>query len=378
MRTFWFGLLAIWVWLVLPGCGPAAPTPNFVPIRPDPTLTPTPANPNLLAGAPTSVVSDQVKENAYTHFSNRFSLNYPAHWQPFERPDGVVFLDPGGQAGLSIYFSDVDQVYSAEELNQYLVTFVAQNFAAKESKFIPLNQETRPDGSVVAQFSSSAPPLGPAMNEVRVLQQDTIVYTVFISAAAEQWPISQQRLHQLADTLTPLDTAPAVAPPTTDEPPAWVLVGPTNQAFAFFYPSDWQITRQDESSVVVIMPNSDVVFEASVVAEPNYQPAAETAQKAAQTYIDGLKKQYKDLQARPLEPFQLDQVTEAATIDFLYTAADGAARAGSIITAASQGQIYQVVFSSSAQTYPYALQWFNPMYKSFRILPAGEVIKEPN
>jgi hypothetical protein len=126
------------------------------------------------------------------------------------------------------------------------------------------------------------------------------------------------------------------------------------------------------------MPNSDVVFEASVVAEPNYQPAAETAQKAAQTYIDGLKKQYKDLQARPLEPFQLDQVTEAATIDFLYTAADGAARAGSIITAASQGQIYQVVFSSSAQTYPYALQWFNPMYKSFRILPAGEVIKEPN
>ncbi len=361
-------LLSLLVWLALSSCGEARPAnrPDFVPIRPDATATPGAAN----GAVPTPVVPDQVNQTSYTHFSNRFSVNYPANWEHFERPDGVVFLDPGGHAGYSVFFSDVGKTYSKEELNQYLATFVAKNFAAQEAKYAPLNQETRPDGSIVAQFTSTDPQLGPALNEVRLIQKDTIVYVVFTSAAEEQWPLSQERFHRLADTLKLLDTAPAVEIPPTDEPPVWVLVGPAGQSFAFLAPSDWQITRQDETSVAVAMPDSEVIFEASV----SNQISGQTAQTAAEAYVADLKKQYKDLQSRPAEPFQLDQVTDGATIDFLYTAANGASTAGSVITAVNQGQTYRVIFSASAKTYPYALEWFNPMYKSFRILPAEDVI----
>jgi hypothetical protein len=40
----------------------------------------------------------------------------------------------------------------------------------------------------------------------------------------------------------------------------------------------------------------------------------------------------------------------------------------SIITAANEGKIYQMVLPPH-ELYV-ALQWFNPMYKSFKILPA--------
>jgi hypothetical protein len=109
---------------------------------------------------------------------------------------------------------------------------------------------------------------------------------------------------------------------------------------------------------------------------PTAKDNAAAAQKAAQTYADSLSKEYKEVQTRPVETFQLDQITDGATIDFLYTAADGTAKAGSIITAASEGKLYRVVFSSSAEVYQFALQWFNPMYQSFKILPAEEIIEE--
>jgi hypothetical protein len=125
------------------------------------------------------------------------------------------------------------------------------------------------------------------------------------------------------------------------------------------------------------MPETDLIFEASVSDAPKAKDNAEAAQIAAQKYVDELKKDYKDVQTRPVEKFQLDQITDGATIDFLYTAADGTAKAGSIITAASEGKLYQVVFSSSAEFYQGALQWFNPMYKSFKILPVEDVIQEP-
>jgi hypothetical protein len=362
--------------LVLSNCGDteSANRPDFQPIRPDPTSTLT-ASP---LGTPTSVVSDQAGLSSYTHFTQRFSQSYPANWQFFERPDGVVFIDPGDQAGYSVFFSDVGQTYSEQELNQYLVTFVTKNFAEKEADFTPLSQEQQADGSIVAQFASVDPKLGQAMNEVRVSQKDTIVYVIFISATEEQWQISQNQFHRLADMLTPLNTSPVVETSPTDEPPVWLLTGPTSSTFGFFYPSDWEIARQDESSVAVTMPDTNITFEASMSDVSGAKDDPKAAEKAALKYIKNLDKDYKDVQNLPPAKFQLDQITDAATIDFLYTAADGTQMAGSVITAASEGKMYQVVFTSSAELYDFALQWFNPMYQSFKILPADEVILEPD
>lgn len=314
--------------------------------------------------------------SAFTHSSRRFSISYPETWQPFERPDGVVFIDPGDAAGYGVFFNDAGQVYSDKDLNQYLVTFVATNFVDQDSDFAPISQEQQADGSIVAQFSSKDPNLGQAISEVRVSQKETIVFVLYLSATEAQWQVSEDGLHRLAETFTILDTAPATGDPPTDEPPEWVLTGPTSSAFGFFYPDDWEILRQDETSVAVGMPETDLVFEASLADAPMAQDNAEAAQKAAQKYTDQLEKDYHDVQTRPVEKFQLDQITDGATVDFLYTAADGTAKAGSIITAVSEGKLYQVIFSSSAEFYQGALQWFNPMYKSFKILPVEDIVSE--
>jgi hypothetical protein len=346
--------------------------PDFQPIQPDPTSTAKASSPASPASQPTSVISDQVELSSFVHSSKRFSISYPQNWQPFERPDGVVFIDPGDHAGYGVFFNEAGQVYSEKELNQYLITFVTKNFVGKD-EFAPMGQEQKADGSLVAQFSSQDPNLGPAMNEVRVSQRDTVVFVLYLSATEAQWQISEDQLHRLADTFTVMDTAPVTITPPTTEPPEWVLTGPTSNTFGFFYPSDWEILRQDETSVAVGMPETDLLFEASMADLPPTKEGAEAAKAAAQKYTDTLDKEYKDVQTRPPEKFPLDQISDGTTMDFLYTDAEGVSKAGSIITAAGEGKLYQVVFSSSAEAYPTALQWFNPMYKSFRTLPAQEI-----
>ena len=363
---------------IFTNCGYTRPSnqPDFQPIRPDPTSTPELSSGVTPAGKPTSVLSNAVSSSNFIHSTHRFSISYPESWQVFERPDGVVFIDPADQAGYSVFFSDVGQDYAEPELNQYLVTFVTKNFVDKDTDFELISQESQADGSIVAQFSSQDPNLGQAVNEIRVSQRDTIVFVVYLSVTEAQWEVSQNQLHRLAETFTILDSTPSTAAPPTEEPPEWALTGPTGAAFGFLYPSDWKILRQDESSVAVGMPQTDLVFEASV-ADLSTQNPAEAAKKAAQKYVDALSKDYKGLQSRPIEQFQLDQVTDGATIDFLYTAADGTGKAGSIITAVSDGKQYQVVFSASAGAYQAALQWFNPMYQSFKILPVEDIVQEP-
>lgn len=363
--------------ITLFGCGGARSPQqsNFVPVRPDPTSTPDLAS---SPGQPTPVVSDQVAVSSYAHPSGRFGINYPDNWRFFERPDGVVFIDPSDQAGYSVFFYDVGEIYSEQELNQYLVTFVAKNFAQKETGFSPMGEEQQVNGAIVAQFASLDPNLGRAINEVRVSQQDTIIFVLLLSATETQWQASQNQLQALANTFTSLDTAPAVEAAPTTEPPVWVLTGPASNEFGFFYPSDWEILRQDESLITVAMPETDVRFTASNFIWPEVEDEAkEAAEKAALNYIETLRQEYKDVQHLPPAEFQLDTVADATTIDFLYTTQQGTAMAGSVITAASQGKIYQVVFTSSAEAYEAALQWFNPMYKSFKILPAEEIIEEP-
>lgn len=370
-----FFLLGLLGALLLAGCQGAATRPAFRPIRPDPTSTPTviPGG-GEPAGRPTSVVSDQVPLSNYTHPTKRFSISYPDNWQLFERADGVIFIDSGNHAGYSVAFNDVEQAYSEQELNQYLVSFVAKNFTGAGTNFKAISQEQKADGSVVARFSSFDANLGQAVSEVRVQQVDTIVFVVLINATETQWAVAQHQLQRLADTFTPLETGPAAAGTPTLEPPVWVLIGPTSNKFGFLYPSDWKVLRQDTSSAAVGMPDTELVFEAKVVeltgASNDLQAAAE---QAALAYVEELDQEYENVQNLPPQEFPLDTLA-GATIDFLYTDRDGTDMAGSIITAVQGNELYQVVFSSSAETYQAALEWFNPMYKSVKILPAEQML----
>jgi hypothetical protein len=338
-------------------------------IRPDPTSTTTLVSvPNGPPPTPTPLIADQVPLNLYTHPSQRFSISYPANWRYFEQPDGVVVLEPGDQAGYSVIFSDAGETYSAEELNQYLVTFVAQNFVQAGSEFSAISQEQQADRTIVARFTTVDPNLGSMVNEVRVWQQDTIIVTVLMSVSEAQWQNSQARLYGVVDTLVLLDSSPLAQVTPTREPPTWNVIGSTNQAFGFFIPSDWDVVEQDEQHVRVKMPDLEVTFEGRVFDWPGAtdNPTA-AAEEAALAYLEKLSQEQAQVLNQPLAEFPLDETT-GATIDFLYITREGAQFKGSIITAASEGKIYQIVFSSPAAIYEQALEWFNPMYKSFKIL----------
>jgi len=369
--------------VIVNGCnGSSAGQPGFTPIRPDPTSTPT-----LAAAAdvelrdsptPTSVVPDQVAISTFTDPTNRFKIDYPESWQQFDQPNGVIFIEPGDQAGYSVAFHDAGESFSEEELSQYLVTYVVQNFVDETSEFSPIDQETRADGSIVAQFTTLDPNLGQIVNEVRVQQQDSIVLTVLINATEEQWQLSRHKLQNLAETATLLDSSPIVQTTPTGEPPTWILIGSTNSQFGFLYPSDWKILHQDEDVVAVAMPDPDieVKFEGSVSTLSNAADNPITAaESAASAFIDDLSKENNAIQSLPPTEFPLDTLT-GTTIDFLYTTEEGTEMAGSIIAAASEDKVYRVIFTAPAEFYEFTLQWFNPMYKSFKILPAEELLVE--
>lgn len=352
--------------------------PKFTPLRPDATSTATSiAGDALPAGTPTSVVPEQIAITNFTHPTQRFSIGYPANWQFFERPNGVVFIDPTGQAAYSVVFSDTGEAYTDEELNQYLVTFVAQNFVDKGADLSATSQEQKSDGSIVAQFASDDANLGPAINEVRVWQEDTILFTLLMSATKEQWQVSQQKLQNLADTFVALDTKPLAEVTPTPEPPVWLLTGPNDSEFGFLYPSTWEIVQQDERLVTVAWSEGAVTFDAEVFDQPDPDdepiPAAE---KAALAYLKSVEKEQQNVRSKPVETYPLDTMT-GSTIDFLFTAADGTDMAGSVITAANEGKIYRIVFTSPAAIYKNALEWFNPMYQSFKILsPEDSIFSE--
>jgi hypothetical protein len=360
------------------GCnGSSGNQPGFTPIRPDPTSTPT-----LTAAdagpTPTSVVPEQVPINTFTDPTNRFKIDYPESWRQFEQPSGVIFIEPDDQVGYSLTIHDAGEPFSKEELGQYLVTYVVQNFVDESSEFSPIDQETRADGSIVARFTTLDPNLGRMVNEIHVQQQDSIVLTVLINATEEQWQLSRHKLQDLAETATLLDTSPIVQPIPTEEPPVWVLIGSTNSQFGFLYPSDWQILRQDEDVVIVAMPDPDieVKFEGSVttLATATDDPP-DAAESAALAFIDALSEEAKEVQSLPPAEFPLDTLT-GVTIDFLYATEEGTEMAGSIIAATSEDKLYQVIFTAPAELYGFTLQWFNPMYRSFKILPAEELLVE--
>ena len=312
------------------------------------------------------------------HKSNRFSLKYPQNWQIIERSDGVIVLDSSDQAGYSVVFSDIRRAYTPQELNQYLITFVAQNFAGEDAGFKAIGQETLADGSILAQFSSLDPNLGRIVSQVRVFQQDSVVFVLHISAIEEQWDISYAPLQELINSFTPLDTSPAATLPPTTEPPSWALIGPNSKTFGFLYATNWEIAEQSENVVTVTEPTLNMTFTASAVARPNAADDSKAAEQAALAHIEELSQQFEDVQS--LTPTEFPLATETgSTIDFFYLDEAGLPIAGSVITALHDSKMYKIVFSAPAEPvekYDAALQWFNPMYKSFKFLSPETFIDE--
>ena len=351
---------------------------TVTPISATPQVNTTPTEPD---NPPTSVVPNQAEPALYTHPSNQFSIRHPNRWEPFERSDGAIFIEPGDRAGYSVIFNDVGVVYSDQDLNQYLVTFVAQNFAGKGSGFKAISQEQLPDGLVVAQFASNEPDLGRTISEVRVFQRGSIVFVLHFSATAAQWESSRAKLQALIESFTALETGSAVANESPDsEPPEWELIGPDGKQFSFFFADNWVVAERDGNSVTVTDPTGGLVFSASSFAWPRAATDPKAAEKAALEHLAELSEEVEQVEHLPPAEFPLDSST-GATIDYFYQTSDGKNVAGSVITAVHEGKMYKIVFTAPAEPaedYDLALQWFNPMYRSFRFLsPADVVVDEP-
>ncbi len=336
-------------------------------------ITPSPTPSETPIPIATSIISDQTAIKTYRH--NRFRIDHPEHWQVFERPDGVIFVEPNNQAGYSVVFSDVGTSYNEQELKQYLITFVAQNFANESSNFKAISQEHKPDGSVIAQFSSIDPNFGQAISQVRVLQKDTLVFVVYFNVAEEQWAISEKSLQTLSNTFQPLDSTPLSAIEPTDESPIWALIGPTEKTFGFLYADDWQILEQSQNLISVGQPENGMFFTVSRFAWPQARIDPKAAEKAALAHIETLSATYQAVQNLPPSEFPL-HTESGATIDFIYTTEGENFIAGSVITAVHNGKMYKVVFTAPSDFYEAALQWFNPMYKSFKFLEPETFMKE--
>lgn len=338
---------------------PAAATHPSIPLPP-PAPAPVPTEPG--------VAIDLNSLQIFTHNTGRFSIDYPPNWEIFPQENGVIAFDPSGKAGYTVVFSDVTEEYTADQLEQYLISFLAQNFGAGDHQFKALGLEQRDDGSVVAQFSTRNAQSDTFINEAIVRQTDTIIFIVYISVLETQWERTKTTLQMLAQTLKPLDTAPgAVAPTPSPTPPVWALIGPDSKEFGFLYASDWGIIEQSENRVEVMSPNDDMIFSAANRAWPGADSNPTAASEAALAEVEDLKSAYADLQHLPPAAFPLSQTT-GATIDFLYTTGEGVDIAGSIIAAGGNDKMHIVRFTAPAQNYDMALQWFNPMIKSFKFL----------
>ena len=313
----------------------------------------------------------------YTHPSNRFSIKYPFNWETLDRADGVIFAEPGDAAGYSVVFSDVGKRYTPQELNQYLVTFVAQNFAGEGSNFKAISQEEQPDGSIVAQFSTTDPNLGQIISQLQVQQDQTIVFTLHFSTTEEQWDVTFNKLQEITKSFKPIDVSSAIKVEATDEAPIWELIGPENKEFGFFYADNWEIVNRDENSITVREPSLNLEFSASNFAWPNSSDP-KAAEEAALQHIETLSEQFSKVQHLPPATFPLDTAT-GATIDFTFADDNGALMAGSVITALNKNKMHKIVFTAPAEPvelYDVALQWFNPMYKSFKFLSPEDFLQE--
>jgi hypothetical protein len=118
-----------------------------------------------------------------------------------------------------------------------------------------------------------------------------------------------------------------------------------------------------------------MTFTASKFSWPQIRLDPQAAEKAALAHLENLAAEYKNVQSLPPTEFPLHTAT-GTTIDFVYTTDDDVIMAGSVITAAHDGKMYKIVFTAPTDFYEPALEWFNPMYKSFRFLEPEEFLEE--
>ncbi len=363
------GLYVLWLLaLVLAGCsgGPVSP-PGPSPGGPTPTR---PTQPATLP-APTAPPLQFSPVQTITHSSGLFSVQHPTGWDAFEQPDGAIILEPGKQAGYTIVYSNAGESLTRDALQKFLFNFVATNFGGEQTNLQPLGLEKRADGSVVAQFSTTDPTLGPMVSQVKIFQSGNIIYLIYASATEPVWNSSQSQLRALGNTLQPLDAAAVGLPTPTAAPPEWTLIGPDNKSFGFLVASNWEITRLEDALVSVASPTSGMTFTASSFEWPATDTPQQAALEAATAHLLQVTGSFSNVQQLPPTEFPLDSAA-GATIDYVYTDPDGQLVAGSVITGLGNGKMHQIVFTAPAEFYDAALEWFNTMYKSFKFLSPEE------
>ncbi len=360
-----FKLILLLLVGLVSACQPAA-TP------PPPTVTPTAAATPSPTPRPSPTPVNLSALETFTHTAQGFSIEHPAGWQVFEQANGVIILAPDGRFGYTVVFTDVAKTYSAADMSEYVASFVAQNFAGDSTNFKAISYRRQDDGLTVARFSTVDPKLGPTIGQLNVRQQGTIIYAVYLSAPETQWLAVESALESLAGTLRLPKVTSVDATPT---PPVWVLTGPLSKEFGFLAASNWETVTQTDNSITVSSPEQDMQFTASNFPWPGALSNPNAAAEAALAHLAEVKSTYPDIQYLPPTEFPLDTAT-GATIDFVYTPKDGQPVAGSVITAVGNGKMHQIVFTAPAELYDLALEWFNPMLKSFKFLSPAAGLNE--
>lgn len=370
MRSFTiagFKLILLLLAGLISACQPAV-----TPSPPPPTVTPTATATSTPTPRPSPTPINLSALETFTHAAQGFSIDYPIGWQVFEQTNGVIILAPDGRFGYTVVFTDVAKTYSDADMSEYVASFVAQNFAGDSANFKAISYRRQDDGVTVARFSTVDPKLGPTIGQLNVRQQGTIIYAVYLNAPENEWPAVESALESLAATLRLPKAAPIEATPT---PPVWVLTGPVRKEFGFLVASNWATVAQDDNSITVSSPEKDMQFTASNFPWPGALSNPNAAGEAALAHLAELKKSYPDLQHLPPAEFPLDTAT-GATIDFVYTPKGGQPVAGSVITAVGNGKMHKIVFTAPAELYDLALEWFNPMLKSFKFLSPAAGLNE--
>jgi len=372
LRLILLCCLLIFFGYTVSACQGNNPVATTVPTQPatTPTLIPTntPAPTHTPQNTPTPISIDPAAQISFTHSGHYFAVNYPDTWKPYEQPNGVIILSPDNQIGYTVVFNDVGTLYSPDELNQYLMSFIGQNFAAEGAEFKAISHQKNKDGSIVAQFFTTDPQLGETISQVHIQQNDTVVFLVYISAPAETWKPALDQLQPLLDTFTPLTATDSEQ--ATPPPPEWTLIGPSGKEFGFLVASDWDVLEQDKQLISVGLPENGMMFTASNFRWPGADNA-NAAREAALAHIEELQQQFTGLQHLPPVEFPLDTAS-GVTIDYIYTPDDGTTMAGSVITAVGNGKMHKIVLLAPTDFYEAALQWFNPMIKSFKFLSPGK------
>ena len=313
----------------------------------------------LASPASAGVLFENISTQPYTSRSGQFSIEFPDNWRTFEQADRVLFVDPKGQAAYSVFTVQTEAGLSPQKLNEFAAQFAQDNFG-QESGF-----EILPAAGDVIRFKSVDPSFGPAINEIAALQRGETVFVTLLTVAQNQWDASAAGLRKLVGSLkiTPLSTSP-LATPTS--PPMWELYTNPDLNVAFLYPNNWVIT-QTAQSVQVVWPQYQMAFTVNAVSVPRAGEKPEALISYLNTQTQTLKAAFADLQTLSPTEFQAGNMI-GYTLDYLYTGPDDEQIAGSIIALGVDNTLYRIDISSPAPVYPTALNWFNPMLQSFKIV----------